>query len=129
MLTVVGGTSPIMGMSGFRMSPMAGFRTVMATGPTSRTMAGLGSVTSRGAGHRITMVAGSHTATPGHGGPGPCMWATTRSGRLRMCRSGDGVAVLGSALAGAVGVASAGFRLGLATISIPGGVGTATASG
>src|ERR1051325_3528723 len=46
---------------------MIGRRTAMATGPTCRPMAGAGLVMSRGAGRRITTVAGSTTTIIGPG--------------------------------------------------------------
>jgi len=111
-------------MSGFRTNPMAGFRIVMATGPTSPTTVGRGLATSLGGGRRITTVAGSPMAGRGPGGLVRFIAADfiVRSGRLRMYRSSVGVAALASESALAVGAALAGSQLDLATFSTPGGV-------
>src|ERR1700687_904561 len=113
---------------GFRTSQMVGFRIATATGFISPSTVGLGLAMSLGDGRRITMGAGSRMAMPGHGGLDPYTQGTTQSGRRLTCDSSDGAAavVLGWALAD--GAASAGFRLGHATISIRGGVGTVAAS-
>src|SRR5579864_8943575 len=100
---------------------MAGFHIATATGFGSRPTVGRGLATSLGDGPRITTVAGSPTAMHGLGGLVRCMQATTRSGLPLTCRSLAGAAALASAWASADGAVSAGFRSGLAIISIPGG--------
>src|SRR3984957_18641967 len=124
---VAGRRCPTTAMFGFPTNPRPGFLIVPAPGPMSTTMTGRGLATSLGDGRRTTMAAGSPTAAHGPGGRGRVMpvASTVPSRRLHTYRSLAGAVALASEWAMAGGAASAGFRLGLATISIPGGADTA----
>ena len=124
---VSGRTFPTMVMCGFRMNPTDGRLIATGPGPGSLITAGRGLAMSPGAGRRITTDAGSGGTTPGRGGRGHRGDGIDHSGRRRMSRSGDGVAVGVSDSAGAVGAALAGCRSARVTGSIRGGAGIADA--
>src|SRR5690349_18930190 len=118
-----GVTYRTMAMYGFRMSRRTGLLIATATGCMSPITAGPGLATNLGDGRLITTVAGCITTAPGPGGPvrSTAAGSTVLSGLRHMSPSGDGAADGASALATAVGVASAGCRSGRAIISILGG--------
>src|SRR5579859_3346916 len=106
-----------MEMFGSRITPEQAGRLIRrADGCGSQAGAGPGLATSRGAGRRITMAAGSITATAGAGGLGRSLLATGRCGRPRSSSLSDSDTTLRLALD-----RLGGSRWGRTILSSPGG--------